>query len=152
MAIRVFINRWNERQDGDLLYINDPIDDYLNNISLSAPVVSLNFYARISLNKRPDRVYLIKAMRGNITDAEWTALDNLPDVIMVPPGRFDDPIGTVKTPVKTKIYTALDGMGIPRTVFDSAATIGGFLRNLLTELGGADTSFGAWELYPTEWA
>jgi len=153
MTIRVFINTWTEQAlpDGGL-YIKDPIDTYLNDISLSAPVVGMNYYARISLNKRPDRVYLIKAMRGNITEAEWTTLDNLPGVIMVPPGKFDDPIGSVKNPVKTKIYTALDSMGIPRTVFDSAATIGGFLRNMLAELGGEDNSFGAWELDPAEWA
>lgn len=152
MAIRIFINQWTEQQDGGLLYIKDPIDDYLNNVSLSAPVESANYYARLSLNKKPDRAYLIKAMRGNLTEAEWTTLDNLPGVIMVPPGRFDDPISTVKNPVKTKIYTALDGMGIPRTVFDSAATIGGFFRNLLTELGGSSTGFGSWELLPAEWA
>lgn len=32
MAIRVFINQWTEQEDGGLLYIKDPIDDYLANI------------------------------------------------------------------------------------------------------------------------
>ena len=152
MAIRVFINRWTEQQLEDGLYIKDPIDDYLDTVQLSAPVVGMNYYAKISLNKRPDRNYLIKVMRGNITESEWTSLDNLPGVIMIPPARFDDPISGVKNPVKTKIYAALDSMGIPRSVFDSAATIGGFIRNMLTELGGDASGFGAWELEPADWA
>ena len=151
MAIRVFINQWTEQQDGDLLYIKDPIDDYLNDVSLSAPVVSQNHFARIALNRRPDRLYLIKVMRGNLADAEWATLGNLQGVRMVPPGKFDDPISSIRNPVKNQIYTALDSMGIPRTTFDSAATIGGFLRNLLTELGGDATGFGAWELDAAEW-
>lgn len=152
MAIRVFINQWTEQESGGLVHISDPIDAYLANVSLSADVESVNYYARISLNKRPDRLYLIKAMRGNLTAAEWAALDDLPGVLMVPPGKFDDPISSIKNAVKTKIYAALDSMGIPRTTFDSAATIGGFLRNMLAELGGADTSFGAYELDAAEWA
>lgn len=152
MAIRVFINQWAEQLAGELLYIKDPIDEHLMNASLSAPVESANFYAKPSLSKRPDRLYLIKVMRGNLAEAEWTALDNLPGVIMVPPGRFDDPTSTIKNPAKAKIYSSLDSMGIPRTTLDSAATIGGFLRNLLTELSGNDTGFGAWELEAAEWA
>lgn len=152
MAIRVFINRWAEQQDSGLLYIKDPIDDYLNNVVLSAPVVSMNYHARIALNKRPDRVYLIKVMRGNLTEAEWATLGGLPGAAMVPPGRFDDSIGTINNQIKNKIYAALDSMGIPRTTFDSAATIGGFLRNLLTELGGDAGGFGSWELEAPEWA
>lgn len=152
MAIRVFINQWTEQASGGLLYIKDPIDDYLADVSLSAPVVSVNFHAKIALSKRPDRVYLVKAMRGNLTDAEWTTLGGIPGVIAVPPGRFDDPVSSFNNPTKNKIYTALDSMGIPRSTFDSASSIGGFLRNLLTELGGADSGFGTWELNAAEWA
>lgn len=152
MAIRVFFNRWAEEASGGLLYIKDPIDEYLANVSLSAPVESINFHARIALNKRPDRVYLVKAMRGNLTTAEWDSLAAVPGVLMVPPGRFDDPVSSLKNPVKTKIYAALDNLGIPRSTFDSAASIGGFLRNVLLELNGADSGFGAWESDPAEWA
>lgn len=152
MAIRVFLNQWTEQASGGLLYIKDPIDDYLADVSLSAPVESVNFHAKIALSKRPDRVYLVKVMRGNLTAAEWTSLAALPGVVMLPPGRFDDPISSFNNPTKNKIYTALDGLGIPRTTLDSAASIGGFLRNVLTELDGSDSGFGAWELNAAEWA
>ena len=153
MAIRVFINQWTEQDVGNgSLHIKDPIDDYLNSTSLSAPVVSMNYFAPIALNNRPQRVYLIKVMRGNLATTEWDTLDALPGVIMVPPGRFDDPISTVKTPVRNNIYAALDSLAIPRTTFDSAATIGEFLRNLLTDLGADATGFGEWELEAAEWA
>ena len=152
MAIRVFINRWVEEPQGDLLYIKDPIDTYLNDISLSAPVVSRNYYARISLNKRPDRVYLVKVMRGNLTQAEWDSLGALSDVRAVPAFRFDKLTSTINTATKNKIYQALDALGIPRTTFDSSATFGGFLRNVLAEMDGGDTDFGTAELAPEEWA
>lgn len=152
MAIRVFLNKWAESPNGSNIQIKDPIDEYLNSVSLSAPVVSLNHYAKMSLSNRPDRAYNIKVMRGDLTAAEWATLGGLAGVIAVPPGRFDDAISTIKTPVKTKIYSALDGLGIPRSAFDSAATIGGFIRNMLTELGGQQSGFGQWELLPAEWA
>lgn len=153
MAIRVFVNRWTESPSGSNIQITDPIDAYLNNVSLSDPAFwAQNFISRTSLNKRPDKLYLIKVASGNLTDAEWATLGGLAGVIAVPPGRFDDPISTVKNPVKTKIYSFLDANGIPRTVFDSAATIGGFLRNMLIEVGSGDTSFGQLELMPAEWA
>jgi len=152
MAIRVFVNRWTEQEDGGILYIKDPIDDYLADISLSEPVVGINYYARISLNKRPDRVYLIKVMRGNLTETEWTELGNLTGVRAIPPFRFDKLTSTINTSTKNKIYQALDALGIPRTTFDSAATMGGFLRNMLTELGGDSTGYGSYELEPAEWA
>jgi hypothetical protein len=152
MAIRVFINRWAEQQDGDTLYIKDPIDDYLNDISLSAPVESTNYYARISLNRRPDRVYLIKVMRGDLTQAEWDSLGALTGVRAVPAFRFDKLTSTVNTSTKNKIYQVLDALGIPRTTFDSSATFGGFLRNVLKELDETQESFGTIETLPEEWA
>ena len=152
MAIRVFLNRWTEQQDGDLLYIKDPIDDYLNDVSLSAPVVSMNCYARIALSKRPDRVYLIKVMRGNLQEAEWTELGNLTGVKAVPPFRFNAPTTNVSTSMRNRIFQALDALGIPRTTFTSAPTIGNFLRNLLTELDGGARDFGSMELEVDEWA
>jgi hypothetical protein len=152
MAIRVFINRWAEQQDGDTLFINDPIDDYLNNISLSAPVDSHNYYARISLNNRPDRVYLIKVMRGNLTAAEWASFDALTGVRAVPAVRFDRATSTITTTMRNKIYQALDALGIPRTTYTSSATFGGFLRNVLHELDTSAEGFGAIENLPNEWA
>ncbi len=152
MAIRVFINRWAEEQNGELLQINDPIDAYLRNVSLSAPVVSQNYYAMIGLNKRPNRVYLIKIMRGNLTQAEWDNLGTVSNVRAVPAFRFNKQTSTINTPIKNKIYQALDELGIPLTTFDSAATFGGFLRNVLKELDETRTGFGTLETAQEEWA
>ena len=152
MAIRVFLNRWVEEPQGDQLYIKDPIDDYLANISLSAPVDSSNFYARIALSKRPDRVYLIKVMRGDLTLAEWDSLGALTGVRAVPAFRVDKLTSTVNTSTKNKIYQVLDQLGIPRTTFDSSATFGGFLRNVLKELDETAEGFGVIETLPEEWA
>ena len=152
MAIRVFVNRWIEQPNSEGLHIEDPIDNALANVSLSADVRSRNYYAKLGLSRRPDRLYLIKVMQGNLTNAEWASISEIPGVTMVPHGRFDDAISTIKNPVKTKIYRFLDANGIPRTTFDSAPTIGGFLRNMLTELDSTEPGFGDIELMPAEWA
>lgn len=153
MAIRVFINTWSENQiSQDRLRITDPIDEYLANISLSAPVVSNNYYGKIALNKRPDRSFLLKIMEGNLTDSEWNNLNALANVTMIPPHAFDLPITAVKNNIKNQIYAALDSLGISRTLFDSAATVGGFLRNVLIDLNDDEVGFGAYELTPESWA
>lgn len=152
MAIRVFINRWAEQQDGDTLYISDPIDEYLNNVSLSAPVESQNYYARISLDRRPDRVYLIKVMRGNLAQSEWDSLNALTGVRMVPAFRFDKTIASISATNRQKIGAILNTLGIPSTTLSSAATFGGFLRNVLHELDDSAEGFGAIETQPAEWS
>lgn len=152
MAIRVFLCLWSEEQNGDLLYIKDPIDEALNNTSLSAPVVAMNYFARLSLAKRPDRQYMIKVMRGNLTADEWTSIGGIAGVRAVPPFRFDKQTSSIASSTKTKIYQALDNLGIPRTTFDSSATMGGFLRNMLHELDDQQSGFGAMELAADEWA
>lgn len=152
MAIRVFVNKWIEESSGGLIYIKDPIDDYLADISLSAPVESANYYARIALNKRPDRMYLIKIMRGNLAQAEWDSLGELTGVRAVPAFRFDKLTSTINTSTKNKIYQVLDALGIPRTTFYSSATFGGFLRNVLKELDETADGFGVIETLPEEWA
>jgi hypothetical protein len=153
MTIRAFLCQWTETATPDGgLFIDNPIDTALNDVTLSAPVVGVNFYARLSLAKRPDRLYMLKIMRGNLTDAEWTFIDNIGGVQMLPAGSFDRATSTLNNPTKNRIYTALDSMGIARTVFDSAATIGGFLRNLTAELDPSRVGFGPWELLAAEWA
>lgn len=152
MSIRVFLMPWSETVVSGGIDISNPISDYLANVSLSAPVVSIDFYARRSLNTRPDKAYLVKVMRGNVQAAEWDALDALPGVQMLPPGAFDKTVASLNNPTRNRIYTALDGMGVPRSTLDSAATIGGFLRNVLAELDPANVGFGAWELEAAEWA
>lgn len=153
MAIRVFFCPWSEQQTPEGLYIDNPIDAYLRDRTLSDPqTVGINYYARFSLAHRPDKSYMVKVMRGNLQPAEWTALDDLPSVRMMPPGAFDKTTASLSNQVKNQIYQALDALGVPRTVFDSAATVGGFLRNVLAELDPSAVSFGAWELEPNKWA
>lgn len=154
MAIRVFLNQWTEVPLGDgRVYIKDPIDEYLTNVSLSDPLTFMqNFHGSFGLTNRPDRVYLLKVIQGNLTDAEWATLAALPGVRAVPPGAFDKTISSINNPTKNKIYAVLDSLGIPRSVFDSAPTVGSFLRNVLTELNGGAVSFGPLELASAEWA
>ena len=155
MAIRVFINVWSEQQDGSTLYIKDPIAEYLNNVSLSDPgAVFVHKHSRISAGNgnRPDKAFCVTVGRGNLTAGEWATLAALPGVRMVPPGSFNKTISSLNNPTKNKIYTALDALAIPRTTLDSAATVGGFLRNVLEFLGGDDRDFGPWESLTAEWA
>lgn len=152
MAIRVFLCTWTEQQDGEVLYIKDPIDEALNDTSLSAPVVSLNYFGRLSLARRPDKSYLLKIMRGNLTEAEWSNIGQIPGVRAVPPFRFDKSTSTIGGATKAKIYQGLDALGIPRSTFDSASTMGGFLRNMLREIDDQQAGFGDIELSADEWA
>lgn len=152
MAIRVFLCQWTEQQTADGLDIDNPIDAYLRDRTLSAQVVGANYYARIALTKRPDKLYMLKAMRGDLTAAEWATLAGLPGVRMVPPGSFDKLTSSFNNPTRNQINTSLDALGVPRTAFTSAATVGGFLRNVLAELDSDNVSFGAWEKLPGEWA
>lgn len=152
MAIRVFLCPWSEQQTAEGLEIDNPIDAYLRDKPLSAPAIGINYYARLSQAHRPDKLYMLKAMRGNITAAEWTTLDDLPGVRMVPPGAFNKATSSIGNSVRNQIYQAMDALGVPRSVYDSAATLGGFLRNLLNELDPGVVSFGPWELEPNEWA
>lgn len=151
MAIRVFLCTWTEEQSGGLVYIHNPIDDYLANISLSAPVEGPNYYGKIALNRRPDKAFCIKVMRGSLTQGEWGTLAALPGVRAVPPGSFDKATSNINNPTKNKIYAVLDALGVSRSVFDSSATVGGFLRNLLLDLNNAEQGFGSWELDAAEW-
>lgn len=153
MAIRVFINQWTEFPSGGLVHIKDPIDAYLADVSLSAPVVGQNFHANISPGtKRPDRAYLVKVMRGDLAAAEWDMLAGLPDVRMVPPKVLGTLVSALNTPARNAIYAVIDPLGIPRTTLTAAATLGDFLHNVLAELGSGYASFGTWELLDAEWA
>lgn len=152
MAIRVFACLWTEQQQGSTLYITNPIDDHLTDVSLSAPVVGQNYYARLSQAKRPDKLFMLKVMRGNLQPAEWDTLAALPNTQMVPAGAFDRTINSVPASIRNRVYQMLDALGVPRTVWTSAATVGGFLRNLLIELNSEQSGFGQWELDAAEWA
>lgn len=152
MAIRVFLCTWTEQLSGGLVYIANPIDDYLANISLSADIEGPTYYGKRALTNRPDKAFCIKVMRGNLLATEWDVLAALPGVRMVPPGAFDKLTSSLNNPARNKIYTVLDALGVPRSVFDSAATIGGFFRNLLIDLNNSETGFGPWELAAAEWA
>lgn len=152
MAIRLFLNVWTEEQQGDILYIKDPIDEALANVSLSAPVESTNYYGRISLNHRPDKLYMVKVMRGNLTNAEWDQINAIPGVRMFPPMPFNTPVENIKPSLKTKLLNVFDAMGIPRTVYNSAPTVGNALRNILAEMNSQEESFGDAELAPDDWA
>ena len=154
MAVRAFLCPWTEQAlPGGGLHIRNPISDYFENVSLSdASAVFNYFYARMSAARRPDKLYMITAIRGNLTSAEWTAIDAIAGVHMMPPGAFDKNVSSLNSPTRNKIYTALDSLGVPRTALDSAATVGGFLRNVLAELDPGNVSFGAWEMLPAEWA
>jgi hypothetical protein len=153
MAIRIFLNVWTEEllPDGGL-YIKDPIDEALSNVSLSSEVVSSNYYGRISNNNRPDKLFLIKIMKGNLANNEWDYINAIPRVKMLPPMPFNTPIASISTTLKNNILKVLDSLGIPRTVYTSSTTIGGALRNILAEMNSEATSFGSIENTPDEWA
>lgn len=152
MAIRAYLTKWHEVDAGGLIYIRDAIDDHLDAASLSASIDTATYDARRGAGFRPDRLYRVRVLRGNLTQAEWDAIAALPDVRAIPNFRFDKQTNTIGASVKNKIYQALDALGIPRTAFDSSATLGGFLRNVLTELASDERGFGQWELLPDEWA
>ncbi len=152
MAIRVFLNVWTEQQNGNLAHIKEPIDAALANVALSAPVESSNYYGRRALNHRPDKLYLVKVMWGNLTAAEWDGINAIQGVKMLPPMPFNTPVSSIPNNLKNKIVSVLDGLGIPNTVYTSASTIGGALRNILAEMNSEDESFGDAELSPDEWA
>jgi len=151
MAIRIFLNVWTEEESGGLVQVKDPIDEALANISLSAPVDMRTFHARRSLANRPDKLFLIKVIKGNLTSAEWTQIDSIPGVRMLPAFRFDMPISEVPTTIKNNIKTKLNALGVPREVFDGAATVGGFFRNVLTWLNDDYLGYGDIEMEPAEW-
>lgn len=153
MKIRVFLCQWTEVVTEGQVSIENPIDTALSDVRLSDPlIIGRNFYARVSQAKRPDKLYMIKVMRGDLADAEWTFIDNIGGVQMVPPTSFDAPVSSFNTPTRNRIYSALDSLGIPRTIFASASSVGGFLRNLTAELDPARVGFDDWELLTTEWA
>lgn len=153
MAIRAFLCRWTESQNGEFVAIENPIDQYLNDVSLSDPsVVGINFYARLSQAKRPNRLYMLKIIRGNLTTQEWNSIGAITGVRMSPAFKFSTPVSAVPTNVRSAIRSALDSVGCPRSVYDSAPTVGAFLRNLTAELNPDRVGFGGWELSDDEWA
>lgn len=154
MAIRVFLNLWTEQiLPNGQLYIEDPIDEYLTDISVSDPnFKGQNYYGRMSLNNRPDKIFLLKICKGNLQPAEWDTLAALPGVKMVPPAPFDFPTASVPANIVAKVYKVLDALSIPRDTFDSSPTVGAFFRNLLKELDSNYQGFGDDELTPLDWA
>lgn len=150
--IRVFINFWREQDDGSTVSVYDPIDDYLNDISLSGPFVGVNFYGTIAVNKRPDKLFLLKVCRADITDAEWATLANLANVRMLPAYAFDTPTANLKTNESNAITRALEHLQIPVETFTAASTIGGFFRSVCQHIKPEFSDFGEWELAPEEWA
>lgn len=155
MAIRVFLNTWTERTEGGTLHIIDPIADYLNNVSLSDPqAVFIHLHSRISAGNgnRPDKAFLVTVGSGNLTSTEWDTLGSLTGVRAVPPAAFDRTIASLNNPTKNNIRNGLTSLGIPTSTLDSAATVGGFLRNVLEYLGGETQDFGSWESLLSEWA
>lgn len=152
MAIRIFLTQWTEQPAGDLIYIREPIAEALNDVSLSAPVQITHFRARRAANARPDKGHYIVVVSGNLTAAEWDMLAGLPGVRMLPAARFDTQLASVPVKIRNQIYTALDALGIPRTTYTSATTVGGFLRNVQRDLSEEYSGFGQMEAQPADWA
>lgn len=106
-------------------------------------------YAKANLTTHP---WMVKVIRGNLAQAEWDAISALPGVKAIPPFRYDKPTSTIGASVKTKIYQAMDGLAIPRSVFDNAATMGEFMLRTMQFLDDGRKDFGSWENLIDEWA
>jgi len=153
MAIRAFLITWSEEQQGNLIQIVEPIDEYLSNISLSAPVNARNFYAKRSqVNGRPDKVFLLKVMDGEITDQEWSTLAALPDVNMIPPNHLDKALSTLSKPLENQIKKLMGDYSIPLDIYNNSPTIGALLRNVLAYVNDSYAGFGDLEERPADWA
>lgn len=152
MAIRIFLTSWTEIESGGLVYVNEPINEALANLSLSAPVEIRSYIARRGANARPDKGHFIVVVHGNLTIPEWDMLAALPGVRMLPAAKFDRQLSSISNVTRNKIYTVLDAHGIPRTAYTSSTTVGGFLRNVQRDLNDEYVGFGSIETLPAEWA
>ena len=156
MAIRVFISKWSEATlaNGNI-QITDDIDEYLADLSLSAPVVSINSYGATDPQQgnRPGKTYLLKVMRGDLLQSEWDDLHALQNVDMFPPHDFNQLIGELSNPQRNAIQQVLNFVGIPdNQVMSDTDTYGGMLKNILLHMNADNGGWGEWETLPSEWA
>ena len=157
--IRLFVNNWTVSTNGDQSVISDPIDDFLNNVSLSGPFSSSNYYSAFNVDptpgaSRPNKSALVKLCRGDILDAEWNTLAGLAQVKDMPALLLTTPTSTIKGPTQGKVNTALSTLGLPNSMLDAALTWGDFLHDVLIAIGSDDQTFGVYETapYALEWA
>lgn len=152
MAVRAFIQTWQELPNGDGIEITNPLVQYLLNVSFGVDFVALHFEAQKDGVGRPDKGAVISICRGDLTQEQWDELSTIPGVTAIPPNMFDTSLSTLPKPLENQIKSMLDAYSIPADIYTSSVTTGGLLRNVCEHLNPNFPGFGAWETLNDEWA